>query len=94
MELTQYLRPNGHKTQVNYEAPEEIENLAAYFCKYGGRFECEVLTTGQVSITSCHSEHPYGDIAIEICQNGPEVNEATNKVVKKSIEWLKRHEQR
>lgn len=84
--FTQYLRPNGRKAQVSIERPPEVTALAQQFIRVGGWFECEELTTGHVSLTACMvvDEEP-DDIEIEIVQNGPDVPNAVDRLVRAAI---------
>lgn len=88
--FTQYLRPNGRRESVEVERPLDIEELAWEFIDSGGYFECEELTTGQVSLTAGHPSCEAGDMAIVICENGPDVPTAVDKLVGNAIEWLRR----
>lgn len=93
--FTQYLRPLGNKREVEIDMPPEIEALAARFIAAGGRFECEELRTGQVSLTGAYKlEGEWQDIAIELCANGPEVDAAVEKLVRNTITWLEAREAR
>lgn len=78
--FTQYLLPDGRKKSVSIERPDEIETRARRLIDAGYRFECEVLTTGDISLTVVD---PYdeGDIAIEVVSNGPEVPVAVDRLV-------------
>jgi hypothetical protein len=86
--FTQYLRPNGRRTSVEIDRPPEIEQLAEQFINAGGSYECEELTTGHASLTAVHPDCDDGDCAIEVVMNGPEVPEAVDRVVRRSIKWL------
>lgn len=82
----QYLRPNGRRTFVSIERPDEVEALARTFIDKGGRFECEELTTGHASLTAVFSlENGEDDVAIEVVLNGPAVPEAVDRLVRKAV---------
>jgi len=50
--FTQYHLPNGRRTQEEFETDSaSIEYLAHKIIEAGGRFEAEILTTGEVSVT-------------------------------------------
>jgi len=76
--FTQYHLPNGRRTQEEFETDSAaIEALAHKVIEEGGRFEAEILTTGEVSVT-CAAKLPdptepgktfEGDIAIGLCRN-------------------------
>ena len=87
--FTQYLRPDGRTRDVDIEMPAEIEQLAQIFIRRGGKYECEELTTGHVSLTAVHLvDGEYQDIAIQVCENGPEVPACVEKLVRRSVAWL------
>jgi len=90
--FTQYVRPDGRRRAVEVERSPEIEQLAEQFIAAGGRYECEELTTGHASLTAVHPDCETGDCAIEVVVNGPAVPEAVDRVVRKSIKWLRRLE--
>lgn len=79
IQFTQYLRPNGRQRPMTIERPQLIEDLASAVDIAGGRFTCEELSTGQVSV-ACEYENQ--DIACEVCANGPEVEAAVDRMIK------------
>lgn len=88
--FTQYLLPNGRVRRINIERPEDIEHIAQRFVLAGGRYECEILTTGDVSITAVKKvsgeEH---DVAIAVGQNEPgKVGELVDRVVRDSERFI------
>ena len=69
--------------------PLPLEHLAFTFIKAGGRYECEELRTGEVSLTAVHEvEGQDDDIAIEVCTNDEKVVASVERLVHKSIAWL------
>ena len=80
--FTQYLLPNGRKRETSIYRPVEIEALAAEVAAAGGRFEIEVLRTGQVSmeVVTGDSDEPRS-LAHEICDNGPPLLAAVDRLV-------------
>jgi hypothetical protein len=81
IEFTQYLRPDGRTRKIYIERSEPIVQMARVIQAEGYCFECEELMTGMVSLTISDGEQ---DVAIEVCQNGPEVVEAVDRMIK---EW-------
>jgi len=64
--------------------------MAERFIVAGGRYECEELTTGHVSLTAVHElDGENQDIAIEVCLNGPAVPGKVDELVRRSIARLK-----
>ena len=90
--FTQYVLPHGRRREETIERPADIEALAQKFIDAGGRYECEVLTTGEVSFTAvfCDEDGDEQDVEIEICANGPAVREAVDALVRKSLNHVKR----
>src|SRR5262245_42972124 len=85
----QYLRPNGQRRDVEIERPPEIEAMAERFIAAGGRYECEELRTGHVSLTAAYEvDGEYQDIASQLCHNGPAVPGRVDNLIRASIKWL------
>lgn len=81
--FTQYLMPDGHKSPVTIDMPEETEALSRHAITAGGYFECEVLPTYEVAL------YAYGPgdqdeslISMEVVTNGPPVVDAVERIVK------------
>ena len=49
--FTQYLLPNGRRKEVTIEVDQDVAEKARELIAEGLAFECEVLTTGHVSLT-------------------------------------------
>jgi len=83
--FTQFLRPDCRKRPVVIDHTPEIEAAAQDFIRRGGWFECEVLTTGHISLTACW-DMPDGDndIVIELCSNDEAVPDAVARLVRKA----------
>ena len=78
--FTQYLRPDGRPKSVHINRPQEIETKAKQIFKAGFSFECEHLSTGDVSLTIVNKAKEE-DVAIEIVPNGPDVPKAVDKLI-------------
>jgi hypothetical protein len=78
--FTQYLLPDGRTRPTAFDAPDDVAARARAIIAAGHRFECEVLTTGEVSLT-IHDVENGEDLAIEVVPNGPEVPEAVVRLV-------------
>jgi hypothetical protein len=87
--FTQYLRPDGRRTDVSIDRPADVEAMANVFISAGGCFECEELLTGHASLTAVFplNEGPE-DIAIEVVPNGPPVEAAVDRLVASAVDWL------
>lgn len=66
--FTQFMRPDGRPVEVSIERPDHVAAKAKSIIDRGYRFECEHLTTGEVSLTVAGEDD---DLDIEICSNGP-----------------------
>lgn len=98
--FTQYLRPNGRTRAESISRPPEIELLARRWIDAGGKFEAEVLTTGHVSLSAAmridedsdtFSPAPDGewhDVVMRICENGPQVLDAVDALVREAAALL------
>ena len=76
----QYLKPDGRKRPILIERPDDIVEKSEAITDEGYRFETEILTTGEVSVTIFDPTEEV-DVAIEICRNGPGVGEAVDRMI-------------
>lgn len=87
--FTQFVRPNGRRRELSIWRPDDIKELARRFIEAGGWFECEELSTGQVSLTACKEvQGEPQDIEIEVGPNGPAVLDAVDRLVRKAAKHL------
>jgi len=84
--FTQYLMPDGRKRDVSISRPKEIYDKVLDIIDAGYRFEAEVLTTGQVSLTITGKDE---DVDIEVVENGPKVPLAVDNMVNRFWEAVK-----
>jgi hypothetical protein len=84
--FTQYHLPNGRRQPRAFERPAEIEAIAQRFIDSGGKYECEVLRTGQVSLTAVKRVNgEERDVAITLCLNEPDkIGHAIDELVRQS----------
>jgi hypothetical protein len=80
--FTQFLRPDGRRKTVTIERPPEVEANAKRIADAGLRFECEVLTTNEVSLTIADDDE---DLAFEVVPNGPDVPNAVDRLLAKGL---------
>ncbi len=85
--FTQYMRPNGRPVDIYFECSEDLDEDAQKILDRGLRFEAEVLSTGDVSLTVSDGDE---DIAIQLCPNGPEIHEAVKTLIREAAA-SKRH---
>lgn len=83
--LTQFMRPNGTPVPVSTYLPVETQELYEEMSSAGAWFEAEELRTGQVSLTIATEDE---DIDIEIVSNGPMVQKAMARMLKRKA-WKK-----
>lgn len=79
IEFTQYLLPDGRKTNVWIERPQAVVDRAQRIRAQGFRFEVEMLSdmeTVSLTITDDEMDH-----AIEVVPNGPAVPEAVDRLI-------------
>tara|TARA_Y100000310_G_C20240091_1_gene604233 strand:- start:177 stop:479 length:303 start_codon:yes stop_codon:yes gene_type:complete len=77
--VTQFLRPNRCKEQVEGQLNEKYKPQYESLVKCGCRLTAEVLRTGEVSFCIEHPE--LGDFTGEVASNGPESIEKFNAMV-------------
>lgn len=85
IQFTQYMLPNGRKSQVTIERSAEIEAKAQKIIEAGYDFECEMLRTGEIHLDCCNTER---QIAVEVVPNGPEVVAAVDRIVERAFQSL------
>jgi hypothetical protein len=76
--FTQFLRPHGRQMATWIERPEPVALKATHILQAGFRFECEVLTTGLISLTISDAEADY---ACEVVTNTEEVPAAVDRLI-------------
>lgn len=77
--FTQYLRPDGRRADVSIAVSPAIAERARKIAARGLAFECEVLMTGQISLTVTDPEE--GDLDIRVTNNGPGVRDAVEDLI-------------
>jgi len=88
--FTQYLLPDGRQRTEEFDTTPEVEAIARRFIASGGRYECEILTTGEVSLTAVKAVNDEDqDVEIVLCANGPGVGAHVDELVRKSAAHVK-----
>lgn len=82
IEFTQYVLPDGRRKPVLIDRPDDVAQKARRIMDAGHRFECEILTTGEVSLT-IHNIEDEEDVDIEVVPNGPEVPVAIDRMIER-----------
>lgn len=85
IQFTQFMRPNGRQVTVSIDRPSNIGKLAEHIVQRGYGFECEQLSTGEVSLTIVDED---GDHDIEVVANGPEVPLAIDRMIERFAKQL------
>jgi hypothetical protein len=78
--FTQFMRPTGRPVEVSIDRPAPVVALAEHLIQRGYGFECEHLTTGEVSLTIVDED---GDHDIEVVSNGPDVPLAIDRMIER-----------
>lgn len=76
--FTQFLLPDGRKKIISIDRPDPVVSKADAIKRHGFRFECEVLTTGDVSLTISDDDQ---DHAIEVCANNEAVPATVDRLI-------------
>jgi hypothetical protein len=79
--FTQFVLPRGDRRYVSIEVAPDVASKADTIVARGFRFECELLRTGQVSLTITDPEE--GDADIRVVPNGPGVRDAVEDLVRR-----------
>lgn len=88
--FTQYLRPDGRRQPVSILMPHDVADKADQLRARHLVLECEVLRTGEVSLTIADQEKER-DVDIRVVPNGPGVPEAVMDLVRTfNLEEFKR----
>ena len=77
--FTQYVLPWGEKRSLEIEVSADAAAMAREVIASGLSFECEILSTDEISLTAMHPDD--GDVAIEIVPNGPGMREAVERLI-------------
>lgn len=78
--FTEFVLPHGRTREQWIEVDPSVADKARTIIARGFRFECELLRTGQVSLTITDPED--GDADIRVVPNGPGVREAVEDLVR------------
>jgi hypothetical protein len=78
--FTEYRLPHGRRFETGIDCPDDVAASAQQVIDAGHRFECEILRTGQVSLTVFNLEDEE-DVAIRVVPNGPGIKEAVASLV-------------
>lgn len=81
-QVMQFMRPDGRRNPTSTMLSDEVLTHYKEMQSAGCRFEAEVLLTGQVSVTISDNEE---DMDIEIVPNGPKVQDALEKMLKRKL---------
>jgi hypothetical protein len=87
LEFIQYCLPGGRRKPASCEVSDEMGAMADKIIEKGFRFECEILRSGEVSLTISDPEEER-DVCIKICENGPKVNECRDALIREGYELL------
>ena len=80
VDVIQFMRPSGRQDPTSTILPWDLQQECDAMRLAGCRFEAEVLTTGEVSVT-IFDTHEEIDIAIAVIPNGPGVQPAMARML-------------
>ena len=94
--FTQFLRPNGERKETWIEMPTDVELLARRFIDEGGAYTSELLPrTNEVSLCAEFGiEDERKDVVCVIAQNGPDIPDAVEQLIRESFQYLQKIEMR
>ncbi len=79
VEFVQFLMPNGRRSQVFIEQPDEVVAKAKQIRAAGYEFHCEML--GDYQTINLTISDDKADHAVEVVPNGPEVPKAITRMI-------------
>lgn len=80
--------PNGRRCLAEVTPLPEAERLGQAFIANGGAYVCEILPGGKARIAACMLiDDKQVDVAEEVCENGPELMAAVDRLVRASAWW-------
>ena len=92
IEFTQYMLPDGRTRLITIDVDEETGKIAHALQENGVRLDIEILTTGVISMTAEMSDDDENLLAIELCPNGPGMEDVVTKLIATANkEYLRRN---
>lgn len=82
--VIQYYRPGGWPEQTGTRLPREAEPGYRDMVACGCRFEAEVLTTGEVSVTIFNIKDEI-DVDVSLTGNGPAIQAGMVDMIKRQL---------
>lgn len=91
--FVQFVRPMGDVRAGGFQRPPYIGDIAAHLAERGVRFEAEVLTTDEISLTA-EIDRPRALtlLAHEVVPNGPTVPSAVDALVSEAFQRYERRQ--
>jgi hypothetical protein len=83
-DVMQFLLPNGRQRPMTVELPAESKDDYTAMIESGCRFEAEILTIGEVSVTISDQTNDV-DIDIRVIPNGPAVPAALVEMLRSGL---------
>lgn len=84
VDVIQYLMPNGRRRHCKTDLPVDVKPAYEDMQQHNCRFESEMLTTGEVSLT-IYDPDSESDIDIEVVKNGPDIQTAMARMLKRGL---------
>ncbi len=79
--LTQYMFPRGTPKTVKTDVSDDVAKRAE-----GMILSCEMLRTGEIAFYARNLGDKKEEEGIEVCPNGPEVEQALEKLIQRTFE--------
>lgn len=88
--FTQFLRPDGRRTAVTIDMPQDIFDLAQEFIAAGGSYTSELLPGDDVSLCAEFTvEDERRDVVCVVCFNNSSVPVAVEQLINESVGYLR-----
>lgn len=88
--FTQYLMPEGRPSPVFIERTPDVVAKAKALIAKGYKFECEMLSDYKTISLTVVDPDDENDVAIEVCNNGPSVPPAVDRLVEMACVYDKK----
>lgn len=83
--------PKGERRLATFDCSTlELEHMGQRFIAMEGAYVCEILPDGRARVAACQFiKGAQVDVAEEICENGPDLPKAVERMIEASMEALK-----
>jgi hypothetical protein len=81
IDFTQYLMPDGRKTLIHIDVPDDVYEKAQKILAANLVFEIEMLSDYRTISMTIADKKEEVDVAHKLCPNGPEVLKKVNEMI-------------